>query len=365
MSQPTISLDQIIVGPNPRMKQIFEYVSLVGKGVGSVLITGESGTGKEVIANSLHLHSPRRHKPFVAVSCALFADSLIESELFGHERGAFTGAIAARPGRFERAQGGTLFLDDIDDVPMSMQVKLLRALQNRQIERLGGHQPIAVDVRVVAGSKRDLRQMVTEGKFREDLYYRLNVLSLTLPKLSERRDDLPVLAEFFLKKFFKRRGLTPPPISEGMMLALQAYDWPGNVRELENTCERIAESCSCGHLRAGCLGPSVLFPTIDLPEPIDPEPDELVAAQASGTSTVPPAEESAEPRRDDIAGVPTTLADIGTPGFSLDERLRRIESLFINAALEQTGGRKSRAAELLGVKRSTLGDRIQRCGLDA
>ncbi len=364
MSQPTITLDQIIVGPNPRMKSIFEYVSLVGKGVGSVLITGESGTGKEVIANSLHLHSPRRHKPFVAVSCALFADSLIESELFGHERGAFTGAIAARPGRFERAQGGTLFLDDIDDVPMSMQVKLLRALQNRQIERLGGSQPIAIDVRVVAGSKRDLRQMVNEGKFREDLYYRLNVLSLTLPKLSERRDDLPVLAEFFLKKFFKRRGLTPPPISEGMMLALQAYDWPGNVRELENTCERIAESCDCGNLRAGCLGPSVLFPTIDLPEPIDPEPDDMAAgaAVADAEHTVTDAAAAAG---GDIAGLPFMLAEIGRPGFSLDERLRRIESLFINAALEQTGGRKSRAAELLGVKRSTLGDRIQRCGLDA
>lgn len=352
MGQPTLSLDQIVLGPNARMKSIFEYVSLVGKGVGSVLITGESGTGKEVIANALHLHSPRRHKPFVAVSCALFADSLIESELFGHERGAFTGAIAARPGRFERAQGGTLFLDDIDDVPMGMQVKLLRALQNRQIERLGGTQPIAVDVRVVAGSKRDLRQMVNEGRFREDLYYRLNVLSLTLPRLIERRDDLPVLAEFFLKKFFKRRGLPPPPISEGMMLALQAYDWPGNVRELENTCERIAESCSCGHLRAGCLGASVLFPSIDLPEPITDDEDAPVAPMIEAPASV--ADET-----------PSSFSrEVQQPGFSLDARLREIESLFIAAALEQTGGRKSHAAQLLGVKRSTLGDRIQRCGLE-
>ena len=165
----------IVIGPNPRMRAIFEYVALIGPGMGSVLVTGESGTGKEVVANALHEHSPRRHRPFVAVSCALFADTLIESELFGHERGAFTGAIAARPGRFERADGGTLFLDDIDDVPLGMQVKLLRALQNCTIERLGGTRSIPFDVRVVAGTKRDLQQMVAEGKFREDLYYRLNV----------------------------------------------------------------------------------------------------------------------------------------------------------------------------------------------
>ncbi len=348
------------------MKALLEYVSLVGPGLGSVLITGESGTGKEVIANALHLHSPRRHKPFVVVSCALFADSLIESELFGHERGAFTGAIAARPGRFERAQGGTLFLDDIDDVPMGMQVKLLRALQNRQIERLGGSQPIAIDVRVVAGSKRDLRQMVNEGKFREDLYYRLNVISLTLPRLADRRDDLPVLAEFFLRKFFTRRGLPTPDISEGMMLALQSYDWPGNVRELENTCERIAESCSCGQLRVGCLGASVLFPTIDLPEPIDPEPgDDAVGApvtRTSGARTDDPSVTGTAGH--DVPALPAWIAEIGRPGFSLDDRLRHIESLFIQAALEQAGGRKSRAAQLLGVKRSTLGDRIQRCGVE-
>jgi two-component system response regulator HydG len=337
------------------MKTLLEYVALVGPGLGSVLITGESGTGKEVIANELHLHSPRRHKPFVVVSCALFADTLIESELFGHERGAFTGAIAARPGRFERAQGGTLFLDDIDDVPMGMQVKLLRALQNRQVERLGGSRPIGIDVRVVAGSKRDLRQMVNEGKFREDLYYRLNVISLTLPRLADRRDDLPVLAEFFLKKFFTRRGLPTPDISEGMMLALQNYDWPGNVRELENTCERIAESCSCGHLRAGCLGASVLFPSIELPEPIDDESGVAQVAPAGNTVAPPPSTDN------EVTPLPAWLAEVGQPGFSLDERLRRIESMFIQAALEQTGGRKSHAAQLLGVKRSTLGDRIQRC----
>ena len=339
---PTLTLDGIVVGPNPRMRAIFDYIELVGPGAGSVLITGESGTGKEVVANALHLHSPRRHKPFVAVSCALFADTLIESELFGHERGAFTGAIAARPGRFERAQGGTLFLDDIDDVPLGMQVKLLRALQNRTIERLGGAQPVPVDVRIVAGTKRDLLQLVSEGKFREDLYYRLNVLSFTLPPLRERREDLPELAEHFLRKYFSRRGLETPPISEGVMVALQAYDWPGNVRELENTCERIAESCTCQHVRVGCLGASVLFPSIEIDDAVAPPAATMPAAPA---------------RTDDRA--PSAAFD----GLPLDERLRRIEAALIAEALAATGGNKSRAAARLGVKRSTLGDRIQRCGV--
>ena len=337
---PTLTLDRIVIGPNPRMRAIFDYIALVGPGTGSVLITGESGTGKEVVANALHLHSARRHKPFVAVSCAIFADTLIESELFGHERGAFTGAIAARPGRFERAQGGTLFLDDIDDIPLGMQVKLLRALQNRTIERLGGTHPVPVDVRIVAGSKRDLRQLVAEGKFREDLYYRLNVLSFTLPPLRERPEDLPQLVDHFLGRFFSRRGLEPPPISEGVMVALQAYDWPGNVRELENTCERIAESCTCGRVRVGCLGASVLFPSIDLDE--IPEP-----------RSAPPSVTKAE----------SPAKDVVLNGLPLDERLRRIEATIIAEALAATGGNKSRAATRLGIKRSTLGDRIQRCGV--
>ena len=169
-------------------------------------ITGESGTGKEVTATLIHQTSRRKHHPFVAVSCALFSETLIESELFGHERGAFTGAIKDRPGRFELADGGTIFLDDIDDVPLSMQVKLLRVLQNRTIERLGGTRTVPVNVRVIAGSKRDLKQMVAEGKFREDLYYRLNVLPVALPPLRERREDIPVLMEHFLERYFRRRG---------------------------------------------------------------------------------------------------------------------------------------------------------------
>ena len=350
-SHAPLTLDSIVIGPNLRMRAIFEYVALIGPGMGSVLVTGESGTGKEIVANALHLHSARRHKPFVAVSCALFADTLIESELFGHERGAFTGAIAARPGRFERAQGGTLFLDDIDDVPLGMQVKLLRALQNRTIERLGGSLPIPIDVRVVAGTKRDLQQMVAEGKFREDLYYRLNVLSLVLPPLRERREDLPVLVEHFLEKFFRRRGLDPPPISEGVMLALQAYEWPGNVRELENTCERIAESCTCGHVRVGCLGASVLFPADELAEIVDEDADR----EGPGTAIGRP-QFSAPARHSRV--------DALARGESLDDRIHAIERALITSALEQARGNKSQAAKLLGVKRSTLGDRIARLSIE-
>jgi DNA-binding NtrC family response regulator len=324
------------------MRAIFEYVSLIGPGMGSVLVTGESGTGKEVVANAIHANSTRRDKPFVAVSCALFADTLIESELFGHERGAFTGAIAARPGRFERADGGTLFLDDIDDVPLGMQVKLLRALQNRTIERLGGTRSIPVDVRVVAGTKRDLQQMVAEGTFREDLYYRLNVLSLTLPPLRERREDVPMLADHFLRRFFARKGTSVPPISAGVMMAFQNYDWPGNVRELENTCERIAESATCGHIRVGCLGASVLFPA------------NLIGADGAEAAT-----DAASPRPRPIASTPAAAAQ-RFAGLPLDERLSRIEAEIIAAALSAAGGNKSRAARELGIKRSTLGDRIAR-----
>ena len=173
--QTQFSLADVVVGRSPRMRAIFDFAKVVSRSDSSVIITGESGTGKEVIANVLHHESSRRHQPFVAVSCALFSETLIETELFGHERGAFTGAIKDKPGRFEMAQGGTLFLDDIDDVPLSMQVKLLRAIQSRTVERVGGTRAIGVNVRVITGTKRDLMQMVQEGKFREDLYYRLNV----------------------------------------------------------------------------------------------------------------------------------------------------------------------------------------------
>src|SRR5215831_8257265 len=249
MPPAVLSMDSVFVGRSARMRAVFEFLRVIGNSESTVLITGESGTGKEVTATLIHQSSRRKHHPFVAVSCALFSETLIESELFGHERGAFTGAIKDRPGRFEMAEGGTIFLDDIDDVPLSMQVKLLRVLQNRTIERLGGTRTVPVNVRVIAGTKRDLRQLVTEGKFREDLFYRLNVLPLTLPPLRERPEDIPVLMEHFLQRYFRRRGEDVPPVSDAVREALTRYPWPGNVRELENACERSAQTCTCGSVR--------------------------------------------------------------------------------------------------------------------
>jgi transcriptional regulator with GAF, ATPase, and Fis domain len=321
------SIDQVVVGQSPRMRAIFDFVKVVSRSDSSVIITGESGTGKEVIANLLHHQSARRHQPFVAVSCALFSESLIETELFGHERGAFTGAIKDKPGRFELAQGGTLFLDDIDDVPLSMQVKLLRALQNRQVERVGGTRTIPVNVRIITGTKRDLKQLVNEGKFREDLYYRLNVLPIVLPPLRERREDVPALMDHFLNRFARERGIEVPETSAVVRHAFERYRWPGNVRELENACERIIQTCTCGTVRVGCLAASVLF-----------------GAAATESATPVPVPEA--PR-----------------SVSLDDRLKEVETNLIAWALRVADGNKSKAAELLNIKRSTLGDRIARCGI--
>src|ERR1700681_41862 len=213
-------MDSVVVGRSARMRAVFEYLRVIGNSDSTVLVTGESGTGKEVTATLIHQSSRRRHHPFVAVSCALFSETLIESELFGHERGAFTGAIKDRPGRFELAEGGTIFLDDVDDVPLSIQVKLLRVLQNRTVERLGGTRTGPVNGRVIAGSKRDLKQLVTEGKFREDLYYRLNVLPIALPPLRERREDIPVLMEHFLARSVRVREEAVPEVSDAVRQAM-------------------------------------------------------------------------------------------------------------------------------------------------
>ena len=328
---PGISMDTTVVGKSARMRAVFDFLRVIAGSDSTVLITGESGTGKEVVATLIHQSSRRRTRPFVAVSCALFSETLIESELFGHERGAFTGAIKDRPGRFEMAEGGTIFLDDIDDVPLGMQVKLLRVLQSRTVERLGGTRTVPVNVRVLAGTKRDLKQMVADGAFREDLYYRLNVLPLTLPPLRERREDIPALMESFLSRFFRERGEQAPAISGAVAKAFALHSWPGNVRELENACERIAQMCTCGTVRVGCVAAGVLFGSPSQP------PDVIVP---------------------DVPSASTTTS------ISLDDRLREVETGLIRWALAASRGNKSKAAELLKVKRSTLGDRIRQCGLD-
>jgi DNA-binding NtrC family response regulator len=326
----TQTTESLVVGHSARMRAVFEFLRVISNSDSTVLITGESGTGKEVTASLIHQSSRRKHHPWVPVSCALFSETLIESELFGHERGAFTGAIKDRPGRFELANGGTIFLDDIDDVPLSMQVKLLRVLQNRTIERLGGTRTVPINVRVLAGTKRDLKQMVAEGKFREDLYYRLNVLPVVLPPLRERREDIPVLMEHFLRQYFRKSGEEAPRVSDAVLQAFMRYSWPGNVRELENACERIAQTCTCGTVRIGCMSASILFRAASQPA------DLVVSAPTTQQQAVP---------------------------IALDERIRELESNLITWALKVSHGNKSRAAELLQIKRSTFGDRIVRCGL--
>jgi transcriptional regulator with GAF, ATPase, and Fis domain len=321
------SIDSIVVGRSARMRAVFDFVRVIADSESNVLIVGETGTGKELIANLIHHSGRRRRRPFVAVSCAILTETLIESELFGHERGSFTGAIRDRPGRFEMADGGTIFLDDIDDVPPAIQVKLLRVIQQRVVERVGGTRSIPVDVRVITGSKRSLRQLVAEGRFREDLYYRLNVVPIRLPPLRERREDIPLLTDEFIRRFFTQRGAAVPALSATVRDAFQRYPWPGNVRELENACERIAQACSCNQVRCACMPASILFHrTQSAPAPV-------------------------EPARHSAA-------------LSLDDRLREVESHLITWAMTASHGNKSRAAELLQIKRSTLGDRIRRLGLD-
>jgi transcriptional regulator with GAF, ATPase, and Fis domain len=322
----TFSPDSIVVGKSRRMRAVFDFLRVIEASESNVLIIGETGTGKEVIARLIHHRSPRRRGPFVAVGCAILTESLIETELFGHEHGAFTGAIRDRAGRFEMAHGGTIFLDDVDDVPPAVQVKLLRVIQERVVERVGGTRTIPVDVRVITGSKRSLRRMVADGKFREDLFYRLNVLPIWLPPLRERREDIPVLTEHFMSRFFEQSGRTPV-LSETVSQLLQGYSWPGNVRELENACERLAQTCTCDRVRSICMPASILFQTrTDQPLPAD----------------------SCDPSHP----------------VSLDDRLHDVEANLITWALRASGGNKSKAAELLQIKRSTLGDRIRRLGLD-
>ena len=321
-------VDPAVVGGSRRMRAVLEFIQVIRTSESNVLIIGETGTGKETIANLIHQSSLRRGKPFVPVSCAVLTETLIESELFGHERGSFTGAIKDRPGRFEMAEGGTIFLDDIDDVPASVQVKLLRVLQQRVIERVGGTRQIPVDVRVVTGSKRNLRQMVAEGRFRGDLYYRLNVLPIWLPPLRERREDIPLLTDYFMRRFFAGRSGGVPELSPTVRQAFLRYGWPGNVRELENACERVAQTCNCQRVRCACMPATILM---------DAQKQERVRASDPSLSSTP---------------------------ISLDDRLNEVETQLITWALKASHGNKTRAAELLQVKRSTLGDHIRKLSLE-
>jgi len=290
-----------IIGSAPPMQAIFKTIAQVAPARASILITGESGTGKELIAAPIHQHSPRAKGPFVKLHCASLAETLLESELFGHERGSFTGAAGRREGRFQQANGGTLFLDEIGEISPSVQVKLLRFLQEHEFERVGGNETVRVDVRVVTATNRDLKEEVAKGRFREDLYYRLNVIAVEMPALRERGSDVPLLAAHFLKKYATDNGKIIEGFTDEALTVLGSYRWPGNVRELENVIERAVVLCN---------GPRVSL--AELPPHLAPASE---------------------------------LGGIRIPGSTLDE----IEHYAIRKTLEATGGSTGKAAEMLGV----------------
>jgi nitrogen regulation protein NR(I) len=324
-----------LVGESPAMKAIYDIVAKVAESPSTVLITGESGTGKELIAKALHRGSSRRDKPLIKVNCAAIPKDLVESELFGYERGAFTGAVGSKPGRFELADGGTLFLDEIGEVPVEMQVKLLRALQESEFERVGGIKTIRVDVRLIAATNRHLEQLIEEGKFREDLYYRLAVVPIELPPLRERREDIPLLVKHFIRKYDERLGKRVEGIEDEALQLLLGYAWPGNIRELENLMERSVLFAD---------GPLILASAL---------PDSL--RERGGPTPVP------------IAAV-GPLGSIAAPsGASMKEIVRHaqaeLEKELISRALEETGGNVTRAAKRLQISRKSLQVKMKELGL--
>ncbi len=318
-----------IIGSSPAMKDVFSLVEKVADADSTVLITGESGTGKELIAHAIHYASDRKDNPFIPVNCAAIPEELLESELFGHEKGAFTHAIKTRIGRFELANKGTIFLDEIGEMSPSLQVKLLRVLQERKFERVGGVKTISVDIRVVAATNKDLEAAVREGKFREDLFYRLNVIPIHIPPLRERQSDIPLLVEYFLKRYSREKGRGVEGISEDAMKILMRYEWPGNVRELENIIERLV-----------ILSSGRIIKKEDLPVQI---------VEKAGVQ--PP------------TALPSGEIEIPEEGLSLSEAVSNLEKTLILKALERTGGIKNRAAKLLRMNRTTLIEKMKKLGL--
>jgi two-component system response regulator AtoC len=311
-----------VVGRGAAMQQVLGVAAKVARHPSTVLVTGESGTGKELVARYIHSSSPRAAEPFIAVNCGAIPENLLESELFGHTKGAFTGATAEKRGLFEEADGGTLFLDEIGELPLPLQVKLLRALQEGEIRRVGDNTDRAVDVRVVAATARDLEAEITAGRFRADLYYRINVVRLHLPPLRDRREDIPELVRHFVQLFGRRLGLSVNGVAPAAMRLLMEYAWPGNVRELENVIERALVLAE---------GPQI-------------EPDQLPAAIHSPAA--------AAPARDDL-------------DLSIKRQTAALERGLIRRALERTGGNRTRAAKLLELSHRALLYKIREYGLGA
>jgi two-component system response regulator AtoC len=345
-----------LIGQSGAIRQIFVAVEKVADTPSTVLITGESGTGKELIARALHENSSRHSGPFIKINCAAIPKTLMESELFGYDKGAFTGAVGAKPGRFELAHGGTLFLDEIGEIPIDMQVKLLRVLQESEFERVGGIKTIKVDVRLVAATNRDLAQEVAIGGFREDLYYRLNVVPLHLPPLRERREDIPFLASHFIAKFNDRLKKQVTGIAPEAVQRLVVYNWPGNIRELENMMERTILFCEGPEIRLEDLPPELLH--------LGPSPSSLPAedsARVTGSQTTLGSPAAA------AAAVTPAVAATPVSASSLKEAVRaeteRVERELIQRALDETGGNVTQAARKLKISRKSLQTKMKEFGL--
>jgi len=366
-----------ILGQAPAMQDVFRAIGRLSQSHVTVLITGESGSGKELVARALHRHSPRgeggSNGAFVAINTAAIPKDLLESELFGHERGAFTGAQTMRRGRFEQADGGTLFLDEIGDMPFDLQTRLLRVLSDGQFYRVGGHQPIKSNVRVIAATHQNLEERVRQGVFREDLFHRLNVIRLRLPPLRERAEDVPALARFFLQKSAKELGVEPKRFTDDALEMMKGFEFPGNVRQLENICHWLTVMAPAQVIEPKDLPPELLNPRGATRAAFDgesPLPGEGAAHAAIGhaPSELPrtaaaPAVPAGGAWLGDLESAARTLLDAGTPDV-WEHLSRQFEGQLIRTALTLTRGRRIEAAQKLGIGRNTITRKIQELGLE-
>ncbi len=340
-----------IVGASKPMLEVFKLIGKVASSEATVLITGESGTGKELVAEALHRASKRNPYPLVKVSCAALPESLLETELFGHEKGSFTGAMAMRKGRFEMANKGTIFLDEIGEMTLGTQTKLLRILQEREFERIGSNTPIKIDIRVIAATNRNLADEVQAGKFREDLYYRLNVIHIHMPPLRERKDDIPLLVEHFLVKFRHAPGAIPTTITEEALTKLVEYDWPGNVRELENAVERAVVLSR---------GNPITVEHLPFGDKREARDRSRLAQRRNRLE-----EEDGFDDADTDAAIAAAAGNgRGTNGGSFKDRVSELEKQLIREALDRAGGNRTKAAEDLGIYRRLLYAKIKEYGLE-
>ena len=333
--QEQCSVGRSIIGNSPPMQEIYKILGRIAGSDITALITGESGTGKELVARAIHINSQRLGKPFIALNCAAIPHELLETELFGHERGAFTGAIERRTGKFEQADGGTLFLDEIGDMPLELQAKLLRVLQEKEITRTGGNKTLKVDVRIIAATNQNIIQLVKENRFREDLYYRLNVVPIKLPPLRKRRDDLPELMDFFLQKAKQEFGIDSMECSSEVLELFKTYRWPGNVRELENAIKR-----------AVLLSPNQVLIPIDFPDLLEGE--------------------KSPQKSESLEGLVAQKLENSLAKMNLKEMnnlyemvLHQVERPLINIVLQKTRGNQIKTADILGINRNTLRKKIK------